>query len=52
MDVKKAVVFLVLAFVIFYVLTSPVESANLVKGAGDVLAAAAASMSTFVTELF
>lgn len=52
MDVKKIVIVLVLAFVIFYVLTQPVASADAVKGAGRVVASAASSMSTFVTSLF
>lgn len=51
-NVKKLVVFLALAFVIFYVLSSPVESADMLQGAGGVLSSAADSMSTFVTELF
>ncbi len=50
-DVKKVAGFLVLAFVIFYVLSSPVQSAAAVRGAGGVLASAAQSMSTFVTSL-
>lgn len=44
MDVKKLAGFLVLAFVIFYVITSPVQSATAVRGAGGVLATAAQSM--------
>jgi hypothetical protein len=51
-DVKKLAGFLVLAFVIFYVITQPVASANVVKSAGGVVATAASSMSTFVTSLF
>ncbi len=41
-----------LAFVIFYVLTQPVASADAVKGAGGVVSAAAGSLSTFVSSLF
>ena len=52
MDVKKLAGFIVLAFAIFYVITQPVASANVVNGAGGVVAAAANSMSTFVTSLF
>ena len=52
MDVKKLAGFLVLAFVIFYVITQPVQSATVVKNAGGVIATAADSMSTFVTSLF
>ncbi|WP_174277991.1 hypothetical protein [Goekera deserti] len=48
---KKVLVWLAVAFVIFYVVQSPEESADIVRSAGEALGSAAQSLATFVGSL-
>jgi hypothetical protein len=50
-NVKKVVTWLVVAFVVFYVIKSPDDSAELVRSAGKALGTAASSLATFVGSL-
>jgi hypothetical protein len=50
-NLKKVVTWLVVAFVIFYVIQAPEESAEIVKSAGQALGDAASSLSAFVGSL-
>jgi hypothetical protein len=52
MNVKKILTWLGIAFVAFYLLTSPQDSADLVKGAVGNLGSAADRMAQFVQGLF
>lgn len=52
MNVKKILTWLGIAFVAFYLLTSPQDSADLVKGAVGNLGSAADQMAQFVQSLF
>jgi hypothetical protein len=49
---KKVITWLLVAFAIFYLVQSPERSAELVKGAGQVLGSAASSLAAFVGGLF
>ena len=51
MNVKKVVTWLVVAFVVFYVIKSPDNSARIVRDAGQALGSAASSLATFVGSL-
>ena len=51
MNLKKVVTWLVVAFVIFYVIRAPEQSAELVRSAGQALGDAASSLAAFVGEL-
>ena len=51
MNLKKVVTWLVVAFVVFYVIQAPEQSAQLVKNAGEALGDAAASLADFVGSL-
>ncbi len=51
MNLKKVVAWLLVAFVVFYVIQAPEESAQIVKNAGQALGDAASSLSTFVGSL-
>jgi len=48
---KKVVAWLVVAFVIFYVIQAPEQSAQIVKNAGQALGDAASSLSAFIGSL-
>jgi large-conductance mechanosensitive channel len=48
---KKVVAWLVVAFVIFYVIQAPEQSAEIVKNAGQALGDAASSLSAFIGSL-
>lgn len=50
-SVKKVFAWLLIAFVIFYVLTAPQSSAELIRSAAAGLGRAADSLSEFVTTL-
>jgi hypothetical protein len=50
-SVKKVLTWLVLAFVIFYVIKSPDQSAQLVRNAGHALGDAASSLAAFIGSL-
>lgn len=52
MNVKKILTWGGIAFVAFYLLTSPQDSADLVRGAVGNLGSAADKMSQFVQSLF
>ena len=51
MSLKKVVLWLVVAFVVFYVIQAPEQSAQLVKNAGQALGDAASSLADFVGSL-
>lgn len=51
MNLKKIVAWLVVAFVIFYVIQAPEQSAQIVKNAGQALGNAASSFADFVGSL-
>jgi hypothetical protein len=48
---KKVVTWLVVAFVVFYVIQAPEQSAQLVRHAGNALGDAASSLANFVKSL-
>ncbi len=48
MNPKKVLTWLVVAFVVFYVIQAPEQSAQLVKNAGEALGDAASSIAEFV----
>ena len=52
MNLKKVVTWLIVAFVVFYVIRAPDQSAQIVKNAGHALGAAASSLAAFVGSLF
>ena len=51
MTLKKILTWLVVAFVVFYVIQAPEDSAALVRSAGDALGDAAQSLAEFVRSL-
>ena len=50
-NLKTVVTWLVVAFVIFYVIQAPEQSAQLVRNAGHALGEAASSLAAFVGSL-
>jgi hypothetical protein len=50
-NLKKIVTWLVVAFVIFYVIQAPEQSAQMVKNAGEAIGDAASSLAAFVGSL-
>jgi large-conductance mechanosensitive channel len=50
-NLKKVVTWLVVAFIIFYVIQAPEQSAALVRNAGQALGNAASSLAQFVGSL-
>jgi hypothetical protein len=50
-NLKKVVTWLVVAFVLFYVIQAPEQSAQLVRNAGHALGDAASSIAQFVGSL-
>jgi len=50
-NLKKVVTWLVVAFIIFYVIQAPEQSAQMVKNAGQALGDAAHSLANFVGSL-
>lgn len=52
MNVKKIVGLLLIAFVIFYVLSFPQESSNIIRSTVSALGDAASSFATFVRSIF
>jgi hypothetical protein len=50
-NLKTVVTWLVVAFVVFYVIQAPDQSAQLVKNAGQALGDAASSLAHFVKSL-
>ena len=50
-NLKKVLVWLAVAFVVFYVIQQPESSAQMVKSAGEALGDAASSIAAFVTSL-
>ena len=51
MNLKKVVTWLVVAFLVFYVIQAPEQSAQLVRNAGQALGDAASSLAAFVRNL-
>ncbi|WP_170977914.1 hypothetical protein [Blastococcus sp. CCUG 61487] len=51
MNLKKVLTWLVIAFVVWYVIQNPEDSAEMVRTAGTALGDAAASFSEFVSSL-
>ena len=51
MNLKKVVTWLVVAFVVFYVIQAPDQSAQIVRNAGNALGDAASSLAKFVGSL-
>ncbi len=51
MSLKKVLVWLAIAFVVFYVIQQPESSADMVKNAGEALGDAASSIAAFVSSL-
>jgi large-conductance mechanosensitive channel len=52
LNLKKVVAWVIVAFVVFYVIRAPDQSAQLVRNAGHALGDAASSLATFVGSLF
>jgi hypothetical protein len=50
-NLKKVVTWLVIAFVVWYVIQAPEQSAQIVKNAGEALGNAATSFANFVGSL-
>jgi large-conductance mechanosensitive channel len=50
-NLKKVVTWLVVAFVLFFVIQAPEQSAQLVRSAGEALGDAATSLAQFVGSL-
>jgi hypothetical protein len=50
-NLKKVLVWLAVAFVVFYVVQRPEDSADMVRTAGQALGDAASSIATFVGSL-
>jgi large-conductance mechanosensitive channel len=50
-NLKKVITWLILAFVVFYVIREPDQSAEIVKSAGRALGNAASSLAAFVGSL-
>ncbi|GAB3199605.1 hypothetical protein GCM10027261_29790 [Geodermatophilus arenarius] len=50
-NLKKVLVWLAVAFVVFYVIQRPEASADVVRGAGEALGSAASSIAAFVGSL-
>ena len=51
MNLKKVVTWLVVAFVVFYIIQAPENSAEIVRSAGEALGDAADSLASFVGSL-
>ena len=51
-SVKKVAAWLVIAFVLFYVLSAPENSAEIVRSAAGALEDAARALARFLTSLF
>lgn len=51
-NLRKVVTWVIVAFVVFYVIRAPDQSAQLVRNAGHALGDAASSLATFVGSLF
>ena len=51
LNLKKIVTWLAVAFVVFYVIQAPEQSAQIVKNAGEALGDAASSLANFVGSL-
>ncbi|SDC04649.1 hypothetical protein SAMN05660690_0330 [Geodermatophilus telluris] len=51
MNLKKILVWLAVAFVVFYVIQQPESSAAMVRNAGEALGDAASSLAAFVESL-
>jgi large-conductance mechanosensitive channel len=51
-NLKKVIGWLIVAFVVFYVIRAPDQSAQIVRNAGHALGNAASSLATFVGSLF
>jgi hypothetical protein len=51
-NVKKLVTLLVVALVVFFILTNPMGASNSVSNIGNILYNAAQSVTTFFTSLF
>ena len=51
MNLKKVVTWMVVAFIVWYVIQAPEQSAQIVKNAGEALGNAATSFANFVGSL-
>lgn len=52
MNLKKIVALLLIAFVVFYVLSFPEESSGIIRSTVDALGDAASNFATFVKSIF
>jgi large-conductance mechanosensitive channel len=50
-SLKKVVAWLVVAFILFYVIQAPEQSAEMVRNAGEAIGDAASSLAAFVGSL-
>jgi len=50
-SLKKVVAWLIVAFVLFYVIQAPEQSAEMVRNAGEAIGDAASSLAAFVGSL-
>jgi large-conductance mechanosensitive channel len=50
-NLKKVITWLIVAFVVFYIIRAPDQSAQLVRNAGHALGTAASSLAAFVGSL-
>ena len=51
MNLKKVVAWLIVAFVVFYVIQAPEQSAQIVRNAGEAIGNAANSFAAFIGSL-
>lgn len=51
MNLKKVLVWLAVAFVVWYVIQQPESSAEMVRSAGEALGGAASSIAAFLSSL-
>lgn len=52
MKIKKLIGLALIAFVIFYILTFPEDSSNIIRSTVDALGSAADNFATFVKSIF
>lgn len=52
MKIKKVIGLLLLGFVVFYVLSFPEDSSNIIRSTVDALGDAASNFATFVKSIF
>lgn len=52
MKIKKLIGLLLIGFVVFYILTFPEDSSNIVRSTVDALGDAASNFATFIKSIF